>query len=70
MLITLTLPLKGPENSTHGTEKFKQKKLVCPKTFESETLQFTETFEIECGKNNSGFLLYYIYTFKIIFVEF
>jgi hypothetical protein len=38
MLITLTLPLKGPENSTHGTEKFKQKKLVCPKIFESETL--------------------------------
>jgi hypothetical protein len=32
-------------------------------TFESETLQFTQTFEIECGKNSSGFLLYYIYTF-------
>jgi hypothetical protein len=24
-------------------------------------LQFTDTFEIECGKNNLGFLLYYIY---------
>jgi hypothetical protein len=30
-------------------------------TFESETLQFTQTFEIECGKNSLGFLLYYIY---------
>jgi hypothetical protein len=38
-------------------------------TFESETWQFTETFEIECGENSLGFLLYYI-DFKIIFVEF
>jgi hypothetical protein len=32
-------------------------------TFGSKTLQFTQIFEIECGKNTSGFLLYYIYTF-------
>jgi hypothetical protein len=33
-------------------------------TFESETLQFTKTFEIEWGKNCLEFLLYYIYTFS------
>jgi hypothetical protein len=30
--------------------------------FESETLQFTETFEIECGKNTLIFVWHQIYT--------
>jgi hypothetical protein len=32
-------------------------------TFESETWQFTETFEIDFGKNSSGFLRQYIIYF-------
>jgi hypothetical protein len=49
------------------SNKFSFLYLSLYRTFESETCQFTGTFEKDFGKNSSGFLRWYIYTFKNIF---